>query len=77
MEKYMERECTVQSQLVAPPLCSGGGQKMPSLKADCLTLMSILVNPQVKRHTSSFDQAFLCTGAPDMSLHTHMWPAGP
>ena len=75
MEKYMARECTLRAQLVAaPPL---GGQKMPSLKADCLTLMSILVNPQVKRHTSSFDQAFLCTGAPDMSLHTHMWPAGP
>ena len=78
MEKYMGRECT----LLAGPAGGGlrlytgvsGGQKMPSLKADdCLTLMSILVDPQVKRHTSSFDRAFICADAPDMYLHTYMW----
>ena len=58
---------------------SSGGQKMPSLKADyCLTLMSILVDPRVKRHTSSFDWAFLCTDAPwhvvaSCPHNCHMW----
>ena len=52
---------------------------MPSLKADyCLTLMSILVDPRVKRHTSSFDWAFLCTDAPwhvvaSCPHNCHMW----
>ena len=50
-----------------------GGQKMPSLKADWLTLVSILVYPQVKRHTSSFDRAFY---AQTCHWHTHMCPRG-
>ena len=79
MEKYIVEECTLQQLVPLYDSIQSGGQKMPSLKADyCLTLMSILVDPRVKRHTSSFDWAFLCTDAPwhvvaSCPHNCHMW----